>query len=502
MGNIQLLDEAHGLHMEAHHSFSQEFVDFFATPRQGASCTASLARRERMIVPDLLESDFFRGTEGLAMLLKEGVRAVQSTPLISRDGTLIGVLSTHYRQPRIFTERDLRLIDLLARQAADLIEKLRAEESARMNQRIYRAIGDSIKYGIWICGPDGSNSYASESFLKLVGTTQEQCAGFGWTSALHPDDAQRTIDSWKECVRTEGTWDAEHRFLGVDGRYHWVLARGVPVRDDRGAILGWAGINLDIDQVKAVEERLRRSNQELLRANEDLNQFAFAASHDLQEPLRMITSYSQLLLRGYRGNLDAEASVCVDFITEGTSRMRELLADLLAYTQLTAQEDEVLEPVDLNLVLQQARENCQATIEETGAILTSDPLPCIRGYQPHFLQLLQNLVANALKYRSALPPRIHISAQQQNGNWRFGVADNGIGIDPRYHHKIFGVFKRLHDKSIPGTGIGLAICQRVIDRYGGRIWVESELGSGATFCFTLPASEKEGGTGNHRPGGH
>ena len=244
---------------------------------------------------------------------------------------------------------------------------------------------------------------------------------------------------------------------------------------------------IDISERKRAEERLRASNQALVRANEDLNQFAFAASHDLQEPLRMITSYSQLLLKGYRGQFDGEAATCIEFISDGTKRMRELLADLLAYTQLTGDSQESVAPVDLNGVFQTVFENCRVAIEEAGATVSSDPLPAVLGHKPHFVQLFQNLISNSIKYRGDRPPLIHVSAERQNGLWRIAVKDNGIGIAPEYHKQIFGVFKRLHGRTIAGTGIGLAICQRVVNRYGGQIWVESEVGSGATFYVTLPA---------------
>ena len=244
---------------------------------------------------------------------------------------------------------------------------------------------------------------------------------------------------------------------------------------------------IDISERKRAEERLRASNQALVRANEDLNQFAFAASHDLQEPLRMITSYSQLLLKGYRGQFDGEAATCIEFISDGTKRMRELLADLLAYTQLTGDSQESVAPVDLNGVFQTVFENCRVAIEEAGATVSSDPLTAVLGHKPHFVQLFQNLISNSIKYRGDRPPLIHVSAERQNGLWRIAVKDNGIGIAPEYHKQIFGVFKRLHGRTIAGTGIGLAICQRVVNRYGGQIWVESEVGAGATFYDTLPA---------------
>ncbi len=233
---------------------------------------------------------------------------------------------------------------------------------------------------------------------------------------------------------------------------------------------------------------LGNSNANLTRSNEALERFAFVASHDLQEPLRMITAYSQLLVKTHPGEFDKEAAMFVGNIVEGTKRMRELLADLLAYTEISAGPEgpAEAEAVDLNLVIENVRQNLKATIDENGAVITSDALPTLAAHKGHFVPLFQNLIGNAIKYRSEHPPRIHISVQKTDGQFRFAVADNGMGIDPEYHEKIFAMFKRLHGKKIPGTGIGLAICQRVVERYGGRIWVESQVGQGATFLFTLP----------------
>jgi PAS domain S-box-containing protein len=288
-------------------------------------------------------------------------------------------------------------------------------------------------------------------------------------------------------------YTTEVNYLGAGTR--WIHAVYVPT-SSQGQVDGWIAVVTDVTDTVRYEEQLREANAELARANDDLNQFAFAASHDLQEPLRMITSYSQMLLKGYRGRLDSEAAICVGYITEGTKRMRELLADLLAYTQVSGSGQEAMEPVDLNLVFQQTLENCKAAIEESHASLSSDPLPVVTGHNPHFVELFQNVIGNALKYRSERPPNIHVSAVEENGMWRLGVADNGIGIDPQYHQNVFGVFKRLHGKTIPGTGIGLAICQRVVERNGGRIWVESQAGQGATFYFTLPTVKVIAAHGN------
>lgn len=249
-----------------------------------------------------------------------------------------------------------------------------------------------------------------------------------------------------------------------------------------------AALNLLEDHVQS-EQRLREANLQLAQANEDLSHFAFAASHDLQEPLRMVAMYSDLLVRRLKDQVDDTASNCVRFITENTSRMQQLLTDLLDYTRLIGDpEGPPVAVVDLNIAFGSALENCRAAIEECRATITSDPLPSVRGYEPHFVELFQNLIGNALKYRSEQPPRVRISAAAQEDCWRLAVADNGIGIEPEFHEKIFGVFKRLHGKDVPGTGIGLAICKRIVERYGGRIWVDSQREHGATFHFTLPLS--------------
>jgi light-regulated signal transduction histidine kinase (bacteriophytochrome) len=231
-----------------------------------------------------------------------------------------------------------------------------------------------------------------------------------------------------------------------------------------------------------------RYAKELWRANEDLKHFAYAASHDLQEPLRMITAYSQLLVKGYPGPLGDEAKVCLEFITRGAKQMRDLLMDLLSYAEVGVDRGKVDEPIDLNTILDNVKQNLKIAIEESSAVITSQRLPEIKGQQAHFIQLFQNLISNAIKYRGEQAPHIVVSADQLGHEWRFAVADDGIGIASQYHAQIFGVFKRLHGQAISGTGMGLAICQRVVERYGGRIWVESQPGEGAKFYFTIRKS--------------
>jgi signal transduction histidine kinase len=259
-------------------------------------------------------------------------------------------------------------------------------------------------------------------------------------------------------------------------------------------IAAQAAIALDNAELFAESQRshdaLRRSNEELKRANEDLNQFAHSASHDLQEPLRTVSIYSQLLRRKLSNKLDADAEDYVRYILRGASRMEALIRDLLAYTQASNISDEPAPVVDANAAAEAALANLRAAIEDSGAIVTRGPLPSVRIRHVYLIQLFQNLVGNAIKYRREETPRVSIDAEPGSGEWLFRVADNGIGIEAKYREQIFGIFKRLHTaEEYSGTGIGLAICQRIVERAGGRIWLESEPGRGSTFFFTLPPGE-------------
>jgi PAS domain S-box-containing protein len=231
---------------------------------------------------------------------------------------------------------------------------------------------------------------------------------------------------------------------------------------------------------------LERKNQELLRSNKDLDDFAHIASHDLQEPLRMVSSYTQLLARRYGSQLDADARDFIAFAVDGAARMQELIKSLLSYSRI-GREATVPEAVDCNVVVEDVRQNLKLAIEESGAEIISDPLPEIRTHRIQVLQLMQNLVGNAIKFRGKDPPRIRIHAEPEGEYYHFSVEDNGIGIDPEYFDRIFMVFQRLHHREeYEGTGIGLAVCRKIAERLGGRIWVTSEIGSGSTFHFTIP----------------
>jgi PAS domain S-box-containing protein len=288
----------------------------------------------------------------------------------------------------------------------------------------------------------------------------------------------------------------------VGGEFYGVMeffGRGVRPRDERVLEVAHT-VGNQVGQFiarKQAETALREANdqltnkaQELTRSNSELEQFAYVASHDLQEPLRMIASYTQLILRRYGDRFDGDAKEFMDFIVDGATRMKQLIEDLLAYSRVGTHGKE-FRSTDCEAALQKALANLRVAIENSVATVTHDPLPTVNADEFQLVQLFQNLIGNAIKFKGAQTPRIHISVEERGDTWKFTVKDNGIGIDAEYFERIFMVFQRLHSRTdYPGTGIGLAICKKVVDRHGGRIWIESQAGLGSTFYFTLPTKEK------------
>ncbi len=250
----------------------------------------------------------------------------------------------------------------------------------------------------------------------------------------------------------------------------------------------WASWKLGREHrnVMTARQDLEHSVKELARSNAELQQFAYVASHDLQEPLRMVSSYTQLLAKRYRGRLDADADDFIAFAVDGAARMQKLIQDLLAYSRVGTRNLE-RQAVSMDSVLEYATDMLQLVIKDTDAAVTHESLPSIKVDERQMTQLFQNLISNAIKFRGQEPPRIHVSATRLDGEWLFSVHDNGIGIEPQYADRIFVIFQRLHNRDdYPGTGIGLAICKKIVERHGGRIWMESEPGKGSTFFFTVP----------------
>jgi signal transduction histidine kinase len=250
-------------------------------------------------------------------------------------------------------------------------------------------------------------------------------------------------------------------------------------------------LSVELDERRRAELKLAQYAGDLARSNAELEQFAYVASHDLQEPLRMVASFTQLLAKRYGGRLDRDADEFIGFAVDGANRMQQLINDLLAYSRVGTR-GKPLRPTDLTEVLGQARANLHEAIKESGALVTNDLLPVVAGDEVQLIQLFQNLLANAIKFQSKKTPLIHVSAQTDEHGWLIAVKDNGIGIAPEHQERIFAIFQRLHGRhEYPGTGIGLALCKKIVERHGGRLWVESEPGKGATFFFNLPGERSD-----------
>ncbi len=358
----------------------------------------------------------------------------------------------------------------------------RAEESVRQRERqLHELIANNVD-GMLVINAEGQVLFANPAASQLLNRSPAQLIG---------EAIGLPLVSVGE--------HAEIELLQPDGSTHTVEMRVAEILwEGRPA---WLASLRDISARKQAEEKLRAALAELQRSNADLESFAHVVSHDLQEPLRMVTGFLSLLQERYRGRLDTDADEFIAFAVNGAKRMQRLIKDLLAYARLDSQETTFV-PTDCEAVLQQALDNLRVAIEENKATITHDPLPTVLGTEPQLVQLFQNLISNAIKFHAEEPPCVHISAQPgteaEEGKWKraeravfvFSVRDNGIGIDPQYFERIFVIFQRLHPRhQYDGSGIGLAACKRIVERHGGRIWVESTPGKGSTFYFTLPAAQ-------------
>lgn len=300
----------------------------------------------------------------------------------------------------------------------------------------------------------------------------------------------------------------EEKETWLDGHVTWVSTTKVPLRDREGNIIGTVGISRDITEQRRIQDELRehrahleqliaartieltKANEALTSSNAELERFAYVASHDLQEPLRMVASYTQLLARRYQGKLGSDADEFIGFAVDGARRMQTLIQDLLSYSRVTT-KGQSLQLTHTEAACKSAIQNLQASIRESGASVNVGPLPDVIADGAQLTQLFQNLIGNAIKYRDGRSPEIDIGTKATASEWIFFVQDNGIGIEPQYFERIFQMFQRLHTRmEYSGTGIGLAICRKIVERHGGRIWVESQPGRGSTFLFTIPRAER------------
>ena len=366
-----------------------------------------------------------------------------------------------------------------------------AGDNAEWGTAELAAMLDAAGAGIWGLDLRGRCAFINAAACRMLGYAREECIGQDMHEKIHGRCANGAACPREECpmlqaletgtgIRADGhvVWRNDGTPLPVD-----LLAQPIAVN---GRLKGLVVCSFDITKQRRAEEESRLTLADLERSNKELEQFAYVASHDLQEPLRMVSSYTQLLARRYQGQLDAAANEFIAYAVDGANRMQKLINDLLAYSRVGTRA-KALAATDCTAVLDQALANLKAAIETSGAVVTHDPLPTVMHDNLLLVQLFQNLIGNAMKFHVEMPPRIHVSAGQKGDEWVFAVRDNGIGIDPQYAERIFTIFQRLHTREeYAGTGIGLAICKKIVERRGGRIWVESQPGRGSTFYFTIP----------------
>lgn len=346
-------------------------------------------------------------------------------------------------------------------------------------------LADSSPTLVWSAGPDKLRDYFNGSWLDYRGRTLQQEIGQGWFEGVHPEDREICHAHDSRSSHRQG-FQIEYRLQRHDGVFHWILDTAAPWFWPKDVFRGYVGSCIDIHQRRLSEENLRDANAVLTRQNKELSEFAYGASHDLQEPLRTLANYTQLLVRGCQGDSAGQSAEILPTILGSVQKMQILIRDLLNYSHIIHRSELRLIEMDSNMVVDQVLLGCQAAIEESGATITHDALPTVRADEAQLAQLLQNLICNAIKYRRPdKRPRVHISTAVRPEEWLFQVTDNGIGFDPQYSERIFGLFKRLHGPDeYSGSGIGLAICRKIVERHGGRIWAESESG-GSRFFFTL-----------------
>jgi PAS domain S-box-containing protein len=387
--------------------------------------------------------------------------------------------------------------------------QLRSTRQA-LNQRdeLFRLITEKAADMIAVVDTKGQRVYNSPSYERMLGYSPEELEETSAFEQIHPDDRVKVKEAAAQATRGGVGQRIEYRMRHRDGSWRWLESTASTIPSDDGAVDKLVIVNRDITDRKRAEEALDEHRkhleelvgertaelanklQELARSNRDLEQFAYVASHDLQEPLRMVASYTQLLAKRYRGKLDSDADEFIGFAVDGATRMQQLIEDLLSYARLTTR-GKALTWTESGSSCDAAVKNLQGALQQTSAVVRVGTLPKVLADPSQMTMLFQNLIGNAIKYHDHRTPEIEIEARLEGEEWIFSVRDNGIGIDPQYSERIFQMFQRLHTrKDYAGTGIGLAVCKKIVERHGGRIWVDSQPGEGSTFLFTIPESEQ------------
>ena len=378
-----------------------------------------------------------------------------------------------------------QLLDELETSRQRIAELDALETELKESNKLFRMLFFSSPIGMYIV-QDGYFQIVGHQFARIAGYDEDELIGKPSLTFVFPEDRDAVRENAVRMLKGESFSGYEYRIITKLAVIKWVMETVTPVSyQGRRATLG----NLmDITERKQAEETLKQMVGEIGRSNTELEQFAYVVSHDLQEPLRMVSSYTQLLARRYHDKLDTSANDFINYAVDGAERMRVLLNNLLDYSRLGT-HGKPFKLTDFEDVFNQAMTNLKVAIEESEALVTHDYLPTLIVDEGQLVQLFQNLIGNAVKFCNQESPRIHVSAETKSGVWVFSVRDNGIGIDPQHAQRIFEIFKRLHTREeYSGTGMGLAICKKIVERHGGNIWIYSQPGEGSTFYFTIPVT--------------
>ncbi len=369
----------------------------------------------------------------------------------------------------------------------DITAQKTAEEALRASEARFRTLANNISPLAWMANEKGSVFWYNQRWYDYTGTTFDDMERWGWHLLLHPDHVRRVVDGIQHAWDSGQNWEDTFPLRGRDGNYRWFLSRALPIRDSLGRVERWFGTNTDVTNLRELEDTLQRQNDALRRSNEELSRFAYVASHDLQEPLRTISNYTQLIQRRYGNRLDESATTFFAHLVGASKRLSALISDLLAYSRASTGESRPFQPVDLYALATQVLADCRTLLEISRGKVLIGPLPHVSGDETQLAQVLLNLITNSLKYRrEGIDPEVRIDSERIGAHYLVRVHDNGQGFSPEYADQIFGIFKRLHGQEIAGTGMGLAISKAIVERHGGQIGAEGRPGAGAMIWFTLP----------------
>jgi PAS domain S-box-containing protein len=479
-------------------SLSEKFrnaMDGIEIAENAGSCGTAAFRKEKVVVTDIENDPLWKGAKEYAM--EEGVKASWSFPILDSYNKVMGTLAIYYRKIKSPTPEEEYTLDRAKNLLMVILENRLSMEAVKHSNQSYDMVAMATNDAIWDWDLETDTVFRTGKGLKMLfGYDLEESLSDDkfWHKRIHPDDLPGVLTKQKEILDnpSEIYWEDEYRFLKKNGQWAYVHDKGYIIRDERGKAFRLLGATRDITERKENEalllelnNRLKQRADELAASNVELERFAYIASHDMQEPLRMITSFLQLFKKKYEDQIDETAEQYIHFAVDGADRMKKLILDLLQYSRVGSNKEH-FEKINTNDLLNEVVNVFLTAVEENKGMIIVDKLPDIKANRTQMFQLFQNLVGNALKYRSETPPVIHISGEEETNHYRFVVRDNGIGIKPVFFEKIFILFQRLHHKNeYSGTGIGLAICKKIIDRHQGKIWVESEPGKGSSFYFTI-----------------